>query len=149
MRITIRGVPRTKKNHQQVVMRGKKPIIVQSDAYRQYEGIALLALWQLPHPREPIKEPVNVKCVYYMPDRRRVDLLNLLAATMDILVKGKVLEDDNSAIVVSHDGSRVRVDKHNPRVEIEIGPPERYETAKPEKLSEEEQYWLDKTGYSW
>lgn len=55
-----------------------------------------------------------------MPNRRRVDLLNLLAATMDILVKGKVLEDDNSAIVVSHDGSRVRVDRENPRVEVEI-----------------------------
>lgn len=149
MKIIIKGVPRTKKNHQQVVIRGKKPIIIQGEAYRQYEE---LALWQLPHPREPMKEPVNVKCVYYMPNRRRVDLLNLLAATMDILVKGRVLEDDNSAIVVSHDGSRVRVDKHNPRVEIEIGPPGMYETAKPEKpekLREEEQYWLDKTGYSW
>lgn len=117
MKIIIKGVPRTKKNHQQVVMRGKKPIIIQGEAYRQYEE---LALWQLPHPREPMKEPVNVKCVYYMPNRRRVDLLNLLAATMDILVKGKVLEDDNSAIVVSHDGSRVRVDRENPRVEVDI-----------------------------
>lgn len=117
MRITIKGVPRTKKNHQQVVMRGKKPIIVQSDAYREYEE---LALWQLPHPREPIKGPVNVKCVYYMPTRRRVDLLNLLAATLDILVKGRVLEDDNSKVVYGHDGSRVRCDRDNPRVEIEI-----------------------------
>lgn len=117
MKIIIKGVPRTKKNHQQVVMRGKKPIIIQGEAYRQYEE---LALWQLPHPREPMKEPCNVKCLYYMPNRRRVDLLNLLAATMDILVKGKVLEDDNSAIVVSHDGSRVRVDRENPRVEVEI-----------------------------
>lgn len=117
MKIIIKGVPRTKKNHQQVVMRGKKPIIIQGEAYRQYEE---LALWQLPHPREPMKEPCNVKCLYYMPNRRRVDLLNLMAATMDILVKGKVLEDDNSAIVVSHDGSRVRVDRENPRVEVEI-----------------------------
>lgn len=117
MKIIIKGVPRTKKNHQQVVMRGKKPIIIQGEAYRQYEE---LALWQLPHPREPMTEPCNVKCLYYMPNRRRVDLLNLLAATMDILVKGKVLEDDNSAIVVSHDGSRVRVDRENPRVEVEI-----------------------------
>lgn len=117
MKIIIKGVPRTKKNHQQVVMRGKRPIIIQGEAYRQYEE---LALWQLPHPREPIRGPCNVKCVYYMPNRRRVDLLNLLAATMDILVKGRVLEDDNSAIVVSHDGSRVRVDRENPRVEVEI-----------------------------
>ena len=129
MRITIRGVPRTKKNHQQVVMRGLKPIIVQSDAYREYEE---LALWQLPHPREPIKGPVNVKCVYYMPTRRRVDLLNLLAATLDILVKGRVLEDDNSQVVYGHDGSRVRCDRENPRVEIEIagGYTDKVEAAK-------------------
>lgn len=57
MKIIIKGVPRTKKNHQQVVMRGKRPIIIQGEAYRQYEE---LALWQLPHPREPMKEPVNV-----------------------------------------------------------------------------------------
>lgn len=117
MKITIKGVPRTKKNHQKIIMRGSRPCIVQSDAYKAYEEAAL---WQLPHPREPLTAPCNVKCVYYMPTRRRVDLLNLLAATMDILVKGKVLEDDNSAIVVSHDGSRVRVDRENPRVEIEI-----------------------------
>lgn len=117
MRITIRGVPRTKKNHQKIVMRGKRPVIIQGEAYRQYEE---LALWQLPHPKEPIKGPVNVCCVYYMPTRQRVDLLNLLAATCDILVKGRVLEDDNCAVVASHDGSRVRVDRKAPRVEIEI-----------------------------
>jgi hypothetical protein len=36
------------------------------------------------------------------------------------LVKGRVLEDDNSQVVYGHDGSRVRSDRDNPRVEIEI-----------------------------
>jgi Holliday junction resolvase RusA-like endonuclease len=51
---------------------------------------------------------------------RRVDLCNLLEASCDILVDAGILADDNSKIVVAHDGSRVRYDKQNPRVEIEI-----------------------------
>jgi Holliday junction resolvase RusA-like endonuclease len=38
----------------------------------------------------------------------------------DILVKHKVISDDNYKIVASHDGTRVYVDKENPRVEIDI-----------------------------
>lgn len=46
--------------------------------------------------------------------------MNLLEATCDILVQYGILADDNSQIVVSHDGSRVRLDRMNPRVEITI-----------------------------
>jgi Holliday junction resolvase RusA-like endonuclease len=67
-----------------------------------------------------LSAPCNVKCVYFMPDRRRVDLLNLLSATLDVLVKSKVLKDDHSGIVRGHDGSTVLIDKENPRTEIEI-----------------------------
>lgn len=63
---------------------------------------------------------MNVRCVYYMKTARRVDLANLIEATTDILVKARVLEDDNSKIVAAHDGSRVEIDRQNPRVEIEI-----------------------------
>jgi len=63
---------------------------------------------------------VNVRCVYYMATRRKVDLANLIEATTDILVKARVLEDDNSKIVAAHDGSRVGLDREKPRVEIEI-----------------------------
>ena len=71
---------------------------------------------------DTIDYPVNVKCVYYMPTRRRVDLVNLQEATLDILVKYKVLADDNSTIVQAMDGSRVFYDKDNARTEIEITP---------------------------
>jgi Holliday junction resolvase RusA-like endonuclease len=68
----------------------------------------------------PINYPVNVKCLYYMPTHRRVDLVNLQECTLDVLVKHGVLEDDNSKIVVSMDGSRVFYDKKSPRTEIYI-----------------------------
>lgn len=69
-----------------------------------------------------IDYPVNVKCIYYMPTHRRVDLVNLEEATLDVLVKYKVLADDNSSIVVSMDGSQVFYDKELPRTEITITP---------------------------
>ena len=59
-----------------------------------------------PH-RYPVDPGDNVRCLYYMPTRRRVDLCNLLEATCDLLVHHGVLADDNSAIVAGHDGSRV------------------------------------------
>lgn len=115
----IRGDPRTKKNSQQIVQNGKRRRIVPSKAYAAYEQDAL---WQLKpqRPAEPISEPVNVCAVYYMATRRRVDIVNLLEATDDVLVRAGVLLDDHCGIVAGHDGSRVRCDRENPRVEVEI-----------------------------
>jgi Holliday junction resolvase RusA-like endonuclease len=67
-----------------------------------------------------IDYPVNIKCIYYMPTRRKVDLSNLLNATLDLLVHYGILLDDNRNIVYSVDGSRVYYDKDNSRTEIEI-----------------------------
>ena len=114
------GEPRTKKNSQQIFINHKtgKPFITTSPAYKDYLAAAA---WQLcPCPPATIDRPVNVKCLYYMATRRKVDLTNLLEATDDILVGAHILADDNSSIVVSHDGSRVLYDKARPRVEIEI-----------------------------
>lgn len=69
---------------------------------------------------ETIKEPVNIKCLFYMQTRRKCDLTNLLEAVDDILVHVGILEDDNYTIVAGHDGSRVLYDKENPRTEIYI-----------------------------
>lgn len=117
MTLTIHGAPRSKKNSGCIVYSGQRPHLLPSAAYEKYETAAL---WQIRRPREPISRPANVKCVYYMPTCRRVDLVNLLEATCDILVKAGVLADDNSNIVAGHDGSKVDYDRANPRVEIEI-----------------------------
>lgn len=119
LEFTIRGDPRTKKNSQRIIIAGRRRIIKPS---AQYEAYAEAAAWQLPRLKEPISEPVNIRCVYYMATRRKVDLVNLMESTLDILVAGKVIADDNSNIAVSHDGSRVEYDKSNPRAEITITP---------------------------
>lgn len=112
---TIFGEPRTKKNSQRVVMRGRYPKILQSEAYIAYEKLARPQC-----PELGINGPVNVKAHYYRSTRRRVDITNLEGALLDILVKAGTLSDDNCNIVVSTDGSRVFCDRNNPRTEVTI-----------------------------
>src|SRR5574344_1359995 len=119
IRIMIKMPPRTKKNHSQIIFNKKtgKRMVIPSKQYKEYEQACL---WQIRKPAKPVDVPVNVKCVYYMPTHRRVDLCNLIGATMDILVLAGVLADDNSYIAAAHDGSRVLYDKDEPRTEITI-----------------------------
>ena len=115
---TIPLVPITKKNSQQIIRKNNRFYIIPSKKFRDYEkacGDSLSAWWSL-----GIDYPVNVKAVYYMPTRRRVDLTNLHEALHDILVHYNVLADDNCKIIASTDGSRVKHDKENPRTEVVI-----------------------------
>jgi len=118
VKITLSGTPRTKKNSARIVMAGNHPRVIPSAAYAEYATMCGMQLLRLEV--RDIHRPVNLKCVYYMPTRRRVDLVNLIEATCDILVAAGILADDNAQIVAGHDGSRVKYDKDNPRVEIEI-----------------------------
>ena len=90
-----------------------------SPQYKAYEN---KVIWYLKGavPKEPINTSVNVKCLFFLPTRRKTDLTNLLEAVDDILVKAKVLADDNYTVVAAHDGSRCGYDKENPRTEIYI-----------------------------
>ena len=118
MHLTLYGDPRTKKNSARILRtHSGAPFIAPSKAYVDYETDCLR---QIKKPHSPISARVNVRCVYYMKTARRVDLANLIEATTDILVKARVLVDDNSKVVAAHDGSRVEIDRENPRVEIEI-----------------------------
>lgn len=117
--MTIYGNPKTKKNSSQIIVNRNtgRPMLIPSKAYKQYEKDCGM---QLKGKGMKIDYPVNLKATYYRKDRRKVDLSNLHEALQDILVKYGVLADDNFTIVVSHDGSRVEIDKENPRTEVEI-----------------------------
>ena len=111
--------PKTKKNNQQIRKNRStgKRFIGQNDAYKQSEEDCG---WYLKPSAKPINTPVNVKCVFYREKAIRCDLTNLLEAIDDILVKYRILADDNYKVIHSHDGSRVYIDKNNPRTEIVI-----------------------------
>ena len=120
---TIPLAPITKKNSQQIITnpRTKRPMIIPSAKFRQYQkdaGVFLRGKFS------KIEDPINIKAIYYMPTRRRVDLTNLHEALHDVLVHYGVITDDNSSVIVSTDGSRVKYDKDNPRTEVTITPAE-------------------------
>ncbi len=119
-RIVIPIAPVTKKNHQQIVFNKKtgSRFVAPSPQYQQYEHDCG---WFLkPLKDGPSDYPVNVKCLFYMPTNKRVDLNNLLESATDVLVRYSVLADDNSDIVAAHDGSRVFKKSETPRTEMYI-----------------------------
>ena len=118
MQFTVPLPPITKKNHQRILKNFKtgKPFVAPSEQYKVYES---QALWFIPKGM-CIDYPVNVKCLFYMPTKRRCDLTNLLESIDDIMVKAGLLKDDSYTIIEGHDGSRVLYDKDNPRTEVYI-----------------------------
>ena len=98
--------------------RAGRPFIMPSKQYEQYRRDCLRQI--VGDAKQRIETRVNVKYLFYMETRRKVDLTNLEESLDDILVDAGVLADDNSRIVAGHDGSRVLYSKENPRVEIEI-----------------------------
>ena len=114
---------RPKKNSQQIIFNRstKRPMIIQSEQYREFEKVC--AIYMKPIAKElktPINEPVNLKCTFYFPDKRRRDTANMIEAIQDILVKYKILEDDNYTIVASLDGTRSIYEKGREETIIEI-----------------------------
>ena len=118
MKFIIPICPVTKKNSQRIFVNRKtqRPFISPSEKFREYEKAAsrYLAGYKVD------EFPVNVKLLFYMPNKRKCDLTNLMEAIDDVLVKTGVLPDDSYNIIAAHDGSRVYVDKDSPRTEIYI-----------------------------
>ena len=115
-RIELPLTPVSKKNSQRIIWVKNRPMIIPSAKFKQYEKECGYYLKNV----EPNLSECNVKCLFYMPTRRRVDLVNLQEAILDILVHYGILIDDNSTIVKSMDGSRVIYDKGNGHTIIEI-----------------------------
>lgn len=116
LHFTIPVPPRTKKNSQQIFYVKGRLRIMPSKLYLEYEKACKPYIPQ----NRGIDSPINVKAIYYMPTRRKVDLCNLHEALCDMLVHYGVVTDDNSKIIARMDGSYVSYDKDNPRTEVYI-----------------------------
>ena len=106
-----------KKNSEQIVYKNGRPIIIQSQRYLNFERECG---YFLNSHKKHIDYPVNLKVIFYTPDKRKKDIVNLLNAIQDVLVKYEVLEDDNYNIVASVDGSRIIYEKGREETIIEI-----------------------------
>lgn len=119
IRIEIPLLCRPKKNSQSIVInpKTKRPMIIQSKQYLEFERECGYFLNKY---KMNINTPINLKCVFIVPDKRKRDIVNLLNAIQDILVKYNVLEDDNYNIVASVDGSKITYEKGVEKTIIEI-----------------------------
>lgn len=118
LRLVIPGRPATKKNSGRVVKAGRFTKILPSEAFKKYEKLAMRHI-RAAMPGQ-FQEPVTMKCLYWLPDKRWwPDLAGLLQATSDILETAGVLENDR--LIADYNGSKIAgLDKYNPRTEIEI-----------------------------
>jgi len=98
---------RSKKNSQRIIFNRntKRPMIIQSEIYKQFEKDCAVFLKR--YSKDTINYPINIKCTFYVKDKRKRDLTNLENAIADTLVKYKVIEDDNYNILAGWDGSRI------------------------------------------
>ena len=97
-----------KKNSQQIIYRNGKPVIIQSQRYLNFERDCA---YFLNSHKTHISYPINLKVIFWVPDRRKRDMVNLLNAIQDVLVKYDVIADDNYNVVASIDGSRIKYEK--------------------------------------
>ena len=93
-------------------------MIIQSKIYREFERECGKFLFK--YKGNKITYPVNLKCLFTVPDRKKRDLTNLENAIADILVKYEILEDDNYNILAGWDGSRIIYEKGKKNIEIII-----------------------------
>lgn len=111
--------PRSKKNSQNIVFNKKtgRRLIIQNERYTEFEKESKKFMPKLD---KPIDYKINLKCTFYVCDARKRDIANYIEAIQDILVKYKVIEDDNYNIISSLDGCSMQIDRDNPHTIIEI-----------------------------
>ncbi len=111
---------RPKKNSQNIIWNKNtgKPMIIQSKQYLEFEKMCKPFLSKYSNLK--INQPINLKCTFYVPDKRVRDLTNLLNSIQDVLVRYRVLMDDNYNVVKSVDGSRIIYEKGKEFTIVEI-----------------------------
>ncbi len=126
--LTIVGRPVTKKNSLRRLQRGVRTFTVPSAAHETWVGHAvpqLQAQWNGAlrdydgDLRAAMAGPVNLSAQVFR-DRDVGDLGNYLAAVCDALEGAGVVADDK--LIQGFDGSRLKIDRENPRVEIMLTP---------------------------
>lgn len=120
---TVPGVVRVKKNSLRRIRRGDRMLTVSSAAHQAWENIAVLHLQSQRHQQVNVDAwgAVNLRALIYL-DRESglTNLDNLIASVMDALQKAEVVADD--CLIRGFDGSRIRLDRKNPRVDIVLTP---------------------------
>lgn len=119
MRLVIKGPPRTKKTSNRVLKFGRFTKVVPSEAWIAFRDAAVPQLMRQLEQEDAytISTPVTINAQIYR-DARRGDLVGYLTSIADVLEEAAVVSND--VLIEGWDGSRMLLDRENPRVEIEI-----------------------------
>lgn len=117
IRLTIPGIPRTKKNSQRVVPRGGRHIPLPSKAWEEWaaDAVPKLQFWAQQMRLAPLARPLNCAALFYR-DANRGDAAGFYQGLADILEKAGIVANDKW--IVSWDESRLCKDASRPRVEL-------------------------------
>lgn len=115
MEITIPGQTPSQKNNKQIIP-SRPPRLVDNPRVKLWRKDTAKFL------RETYKEDLKDKQViaiytFYMKDRTRRDIDNMISSCNDALVEAGILSDDNWK-VLRIGGAEAHLDKENPRAEI-------------------------------
>ena len=116
LRLTLYGAPRTKKTSNQLQRFGGRLKVVPSAAWMKWRDACLKQISPFLRLRD---QPYNLCALFYR-DADRGDLVGYLQGLQDVLQEAQIISDDRW--FKSLDGSRLRVDRERPRVELEILP---------------------------
>ncbi len=120
---TIPGAPRTKKNSSRLDLRGARPRKIPSKAFEAWNKQAQIHLMIARNTLDnggylPLEMDVNCCAHFFVDGLPAGDAVGYYQALADALEEGGIVENDR--LISSWDGSRVMLDKENPRIEVEL-----------------------------
>jgi Holliday junction resolvase RusA-like endonuclease len=114
--LTLYAAPRTKKTSNQLQRFGGRLKVVPSKAWMAWRDKVLASGDVKPWMRLR-DQPYNCAAIFYR-DADRGDATGYMQSLADVLEEAGVVSNDR--LLVSWDGTRLRVDRKNPRVEITL-----------------------------
>lgn len=118
--ITIVSAPRTKKTSNRLVWAGGRQRVLPSKPFEDWNKGAQwqIAKWKSENRHtKPIESSVNCRAIFYR-DAERGDAVGYYQSIADALQEAGIIKNDSQ--VKSWDGSRLRKDALNPRIELII-----------------------------
>lgn len=117
MEITIPGQTPSQKNSKQIIP-SKPPRLVDNKIVREWRNKTAKYLQESYHDDMKDKQVIAIYS-FYLKDRVRRDIDNMISSCNDALVQAGVLSDDNWK-VLRIGGAEACLDKENPRAEITL-----------------------------
>lgn len=126
--LTVPGAPRTKKTHNRIILvkrRGQRPrrIVMPSEAWENWAKVAVIRIaavsagMKAEYPFPLPDRAYNCAAIFYR-DANRGDAVGYYQGLADVLERAKVVSNDK--YITQWDGSRLLIDRENPRVELVI-----------------------------